>query len=502
MTRAQERIMDGETRTAAASAGPTRATGAAALAPATAVFVTVVFGLAAVVSASLLAAAPPRDVQSIVVWSLVALASQVLSFHTPTRRGEVTLGTSVHLCMALVLDASVLLPALWLSRLAAVPLQRGKAWYKTVFNASQVVLAVTAAWGVSRAVAGVTTGQATLEELARIAPAFLFATFAYYVVNMALVSVAIGLDAGLSPWRAWRENFGFASELIGTAGLALLAPVAAVLALALGPIGLALLLVPMLFIRDASERYVTLRRAQERLVESERSAARWSLGTEVGKELVAFLVRSKAQLQLLRIKRDRFTPEELDQRLGQILDELAGVEALSKRLLDFAAQENAFGPTRLDRLVDDTLAMLRIRGALAGVRVTRALDARIGEVRAEPTLLQHVIVRLVSATVEGMAGTGVRHPVLEVTLERRSPREAVIGIAGSGPGLPPELHRRIFDPCLVNRPAGYGPELVMALKAAHHHEGSIVVEKTPEGGSRFVVTLPLDRATEETRAAA
>src|SRR5262245_27524380 len=70
-----------------ANAAPT----APGLRPGAAAFVTAMIVLTVAVSAWTLALEPPHDAAVILVWSLAALASQLLVFSTPTRGGEVTL---------------------------------------------------------------------------------------------------------------------------------------------------------------------------------------------------------------------------------------------------------------------------------------------------------------------------------------------------------------------------------------------------------------------------
>src|SRR5204863_9331424 len=139
--------------------------------------------------------------------TLAALASQYMIFQSPSGRGEISLGITIHLCMAMVLPFGTWVPALWLSRaIAAVTFQK-KPLRRAWFNASQVVLAVLAAAVVMPACGVPTRMDPTIHGLLQVAPGLLLGALAYYALNMAAVSTVLGLSSGRSPWRAWREGF-------------------------------------------------------------------------------------------------------------------------------------------------------------------------------------------------------------------------------------------------------------------------------------------------------
>jgi signal transduction histidine kinase len=81
------------------------------------------------------------------------------------------------------------------------------------------------------------------------------------------------------------------------------------------------------------------------------------------------------------------------------------------------------------------------------------------------------------------------------TPDRRG--RAVVTIHDSGPGVPPEFRRSIFEPFrqmdgkLERRHEGTGLGLAIVADLVKLHEGSVHVEDSPLGGAAFVVELPL-----------
>ena len=68
---------------------------------------------------------------------------------------------------------------------------------------------------------------------------------------------------------------------------------------------------------------------------------------------------------------------------------------------------------------------------------------------------------------------------------------ARIAVLDSGPGVPPDLLPRIFDPYFSTHDTGTGLGLPIARRIAEEHGGGITARNRPEGGLEVVVTLPV-----------
>lgn len=67
----------------------------------------------------------------------------------------------------------------------------------------------------------------------------------------------------------------------------------------------------------------------------------------------------------------------------------------------------------------------------------------------------------------------------------------------NGPGMPPDVQRRIFEPFYTTKPPGVGTGLGLSVSyfiITKGHEGRMTVESHPGEGSVFRVDLPVDGA--------
>jgi signal transduction histidine kinase len=64
-----------------------------------------------------------------------------------------------------------------------------------------------------------------------------------------------------------------------------------------------------------------------------------------------------------------------------------------------------------------------------------------------------------------------------------------VEIRDHGPGVPPEMASRIFDPYCTGKPGGTGLGLALVKQTIEMHGGSIELTDTPGGGATFVVRM-------------
>jgi two-component system sensor kinase FixL len=69
----------------------------------------------------------------------------------------------------------------------------------------------------------------------------------------------------------------------------------------------------------------------------------------------------------------------------------------------------------------------------------------------------------------------------------------LISVCDTGPGISPEVAADLFTPFVTNKKGGMGIGLSVSRSIVEAHGGRIWVEPAPEGGARFLFTLPARR---------
>ncbi|HET7824283.1 MAG TPA: PAS domain S-box protein, partial [Anaeromyxobacter sp.] len=125
-------------------------------------------------------------------------------------------------------------------------------------------------------------------------------------------------------------------------------------------------------------------------------------------------------------------------------------------------------------------------------------EGQIGQV------MQNLVLNAVQAMPEGgvvrISAENVREAG-DAMGEAEAPRCVRIAVADGGPGIAPEIARRIFDPYFTTKQGGTGLGLATAHSIVKRHGGAIRVETTLRRGATFVVTLPASADTAEQKPA-
>ena len=136
--------------------------------------------------------------------------------------------------------------------------------------------------------------------------------------------------------------------------------------------------------------------------------------------------------------------------------------------------------------------------ALRGSKVCCDYDlpTHLWPVLADEGQIGQVIQNLVLNAVQAMPDGGlVRISAENVHEEGREPGKGAqrfvrIAVADTGPGIPPEIARRMFDPYFTTKQGGTGLGLATAHSIVKRHGGSIHLDTTCARGATFRMALP------------
>jgi two-component system, cell cycle sensor histidine kinase and response regulator CckA len=190
----------------------------------------------------------------------------------------------------------------------------------------------------------------------------------------------------------------------------------------------------------------------------------------------------------------------------QIRNAAERAAGLTRQLLAFSRRQ-FLEPRRLDpnAVLTELEGLLR-RLLPEDIRMVVELSdaSEVGEVHADPSQLEEVIVNLVVNARDAMAAEGghLRITTRAETLDRETEiasgqwigpgRYAVIDVVDDGTGMPEEMIPRIFEPFFSTKFQGEGTGLGLssAYGIVQQSQGGIRVESSPGAGSRFSVYLP------------
>lgn len=180
--------------------------------------------------------------------------------------------------------------------------------------------------------------------------------------------------------------------------------------------------------------------------------------------------------------------------------------------------------TRLERIVDNFLRFSKpappcptlvqagatfreLSRLLAPDLELQRLQIRLGPVDetpfpADPEQLRQVLINLVrNAADASPAGATITlsAELSHVRIDRQPTPVMSLSVRDLGPGIPPEVQRRLFDPFFTTKANGTGLGLSISARVVEGHGGTLSCETTPGAGTIFTVHLPLVSRTQDCR---
>lgn len=235
----------------------------------------------------------------------------------------------------------------------------------------------------------------------------------------------------------------------------------------------------------AAERIETLVKSHESLLASQKS-----LLANASHELRSPLTRIRMGLELMGAPSSPAFKNEISRNIAE-LDQLIEEILLASRL---DAREADLG----------TIESVDLIGLAAEecARVDAELEVQLLDAPAGASaLLVQGVTKLLRRVMRNLLENARRHAAGDITVTLGTTAgQAVIRVCDRGPGVPPELRERIFEPFYrlpgaTERDGGVGLGLALVKSIAIRHGGTVFCENRPDGGACFVVQLPLAAGT-------
>jgi two-component system NtrC family sensor kinase len=187
------------------------------------------------------------------------------------------------------------------------------------------------------------------------------------------------------------------------------------------------------------------------------------------------------------MSRDANRSPDDQENLRLISDAAVRAKRIVESLLHFSRRpREEKGPVELTKLVDDALFLLQSQLKSGRIEVLREFEPAMAVANANQ--VQQIVVNLVVNAIQAMNGEGR----IVVSTGAAGAGHVRLQVADSGPGMKPDVARRVFEPFFTTKPEGQGTGLGLSIcyQIAEEHGGSIRLETAPDRGACFVLELP------------
>jgi len=228
-----------------------------------------------------------------------------------------------------------------------------------------------------------------------------------------------------------------------------------------------------------------LKKAEERLLLSERLTSLGELTAGVAHELRNPLAGIKINTQILLRKSD--LPEQEKRLLKNTLEGIEKIQKIVDDMLHFAKPKAAhFRSEEINEVVASSLVIFQNKLKKSNI----SLDFRKGEnlpkVWIDTHQIQQVLVNLMLNAIQAMERGGT----LTIRTFCEKDRGVGVEVKDTGVGIPKPYLKKIFDPFFTTKSEGTGLGLSISLKILENHGATIDVSSEEGKGSTFTIHFP------------
>ena len=241
-------------------------------------------------------------------------------------------------------------------------------------------------------------------------------------------------------------------------------------------------------IRERRQAEETLRQAQDELIQAGKLAAIGQMSTSIAHELNQPL----AALRTLSGNTVRFLErgalDTASANLRTINDLVDRMGRITASLRAFARRGEDKGQASLTKAVEAALQLLAARLDNASLELHQQIDDV--ELAIDQTRLEQILVNLIGNALDAMQAQPL--PVLWLEGDVFEGRYR-LRVRDNGHGIDAEARKHLFEPFFTTKPGeqGLGLGLTLSASLAAAAGGTLNAEDPAEGGTMFVLVLPL-----------
>jgi len=199
----------------------------------------------------------------------------------------------------------------------------------------------------------------------------------------------------------------------------------------------------------------------------------------------------------LQIMKKKAQPEDpAIATIDQMLDDCFRINDLMESVLSYSRQKvENFKEVNVELMVRRIFSSMKSKFTRANVSAMVNCKSEMRSAYADQRSLEQVLINIITNAYDAIKEVG---GVISVQI---APNEADAGyldvsISDTGPGIPPEIQEKIFEPFVTGKPKGTGLGLAITKRMVEAHQGRIELETYP-GGTIFKIILPINEIAGE-----
>jgi len=182
--------------------------------------------------------------------------------------------------------------------------------------------------------------------------------------------------------------------------------------------------------------------------------------------------------------------EKVQQIISQLQSASNKIESVIRRVMDFSKPgEPHFVSTDINQPVNEAIELSSVTLKKSGITIEKDLAKNLPLCHCDPRLIDQVMLNLITNAAEAMKNMD-EGKLIHVST-RYEKDHLLIKVADSGPGVPPELREKIFDPFYTTKSDSSGIGLSINERIIADHGGLLEVSPSRFNGAEFTIQMPV-----------
>jgi signal transduction histidine kinase len=223
---------------------------------------------------------------------------------------------------------------------------------------------------------------------------------------------------------------------------------------------------------------------------SEAERAWTAMARELAHQLGTPISSLSGWLELLRLPPHE-RPEDMGQSeiAAEIGSDLNRLEKISHRF-ELIGMDPKLEEVSLQGILEglERYMKVRIPRLAAGVKLELEVPRDLPPVRGNAVLLTWAFENVLKNSLDALAGTG---GTINIRASAEARKQVLVSVTDTGPGVPAEVRRELFEPGVTTKDRGWGVGLALSRRIVEGvHGGRIELGDDGSGGATFHVRLP------------
>lgn len=172
-----------------------------------------------------------------------------------------------------------------------------------------------------------------------------------------------------------------------------------------------------------------------------------------------------------------------------ITDQVGAMQSLVEAFSDYAnTPEVQTRKLNINRLIEDIVLMYQSRESNWSIK--HQLDVTCPIIMADASRLRQLFHNLIKNAIEA-SKESEKTRILVTSQCSQDHSQLVVTLCDNGPGIGEDAQNWIFEPYATDKPKGSGLGLAIVRKIVEEHSGQIRLESPPEGGTCFIIEIPI-----------